>query len=449
MSRKFLQNVVHFHVHRTNVGNARLVHMEKDLHMIGLDYNVALAILFPFYVAAEIPSNMMMKRFRPSVWLTIIMVCWSIVMISMGFVQSFNGLLAARAALGFAEGGLFPGVSYFITMWYKRHECGLRIAFFFSAATAAGAFGGLVARGISEMDGVGGYAGWRWIFILEGALTLCVGSCAYWVIKDYPSTATFLTPNERVEVERRLIADHSSLSNDFDIKYVYQALCDWKIWVNCIMTVGIFTPLYSISLFLPTIIKQLGYSNNTAQLMTVPPYVVACLCTLAGNYFSDKMGQRGLFMIGFELTAIAGFLLLITNGIPHVQYAGTFLAAAGIFTLVPMIGAWNCNNIGGSLKRGVGIAMQVGVGNLGGVVASFVYQTKDQPRFIKGHAILIGLTTMSLVLTVFMTIYLRNQNARRDVLLKQQNVTLDDYSEEMKIEQREKGDNAIFFRFTV
>lgn len=385
--------------------------MEKDLHMIGLDYNVALAILFPFYVAAEIPSNMMMKRFRPSVWLTIIMVCWSIVMISMGFVQSFNGLLAARAALGFAEGGLFPGVSYFITMWYKRHECGLRIAFFFSAATAAGAFGGLVARGISEMDAVGGYAGWRWIFILEGALTLCVGSCAYWVIKDYPSTyvsdgdiklsvlnsfsATFLTPNERVEVERRLIADHSSLSNDFDIKYAYQALCDWKIWVNCIMTVGIFTPLYSISLFLPTIIKQLGYSNNTAQLMTVPPYVVACLCTLAGSYFSDKMGQRGLFMIGFELTAIAGFLLLITNGIPHVQYAGTFLAAAGkysyytrepkltfkgIFTLVPMIGAWNCNNIGGSLKRGVGIAMQVGVGNLGGVVASFVYQTKDQPR---------------------------------------------------------------------
>jgi MFS family permease len=156
--------------------------------MEGLDYNVALAIMFPFYVATEIPSNMMMKRLRPSVWLTVIMVSWSTVMICMGFVRNYPSLLAARAFLGLAEGGLFPGVSYFITMWYKRHECGFRLALFFSAATAAGAFGGLIARGISSMKGVGGYAGWRWIFILEGLLTLVVGSFSYWVIKDYPST---------------------------------------------------------------------------------------------------------------------------------------------------------------------------------------------------------------------------------------------------------------------
>jgi len=156
--------------------------------MKGLDYNVALAIMFPFYVAAEIPSNMMMKRLRPSVWLTVIMISWSTVMICMGFVRNYSGLLASRAFLGLAEGGLFPGVSYFITMWYRRHECGTRLALFFSAATAAGAFGGLIARGISWMKGVGGYAGWRWIFILEGLLTLVVGSVSYWAIKDYPAT---------------------------------------------------------------------------------------------------------------------------------------------------------------------------------------------------------------------------------------------------------------------
>jgi MFS family permease len=162
--------------------------LEVDLGMKGLDYNVALAVFFPFYVAAEIPSNMMMKRFRPSVWLTTIMVCWGLIMTCMGLVHNFSGLLACRIFLGIAEGGLFPGVNYFITMWYPRHECGLRMALFFSAATAAGAFGGLFARAISELDGVGGKAGWSWIFILEGLLTLCVGSFSYWAVNDYPST---------------------------------------------------------------------------------------------------------------------------------------------------------------------------------------------------------------------------------------------------------------------
>lgn len=156
--------------------------------MEGLDYNIALAIFFPFYVAAEIPSNMMMKRFRPSIWLTVIMVSWAIVMTCMGLVHNFSGLLVCRSFLGIAEGGLFPGISYFITMWYRRSECGFRMALFFSAATAAGAFGGLLARGISEMEGVGGKPGWAWIFILEGLLTLFIGGFSYWAVNDYPAT---------------------------------------------------------------------------------------------------------------------------------------------------------------------------------------------------------------------------------------------------------------------
>ena len=94
----------------------------------------------------------------------------------MGIVKSYPGLLVARAALGIAEGGLFPGVTYYITMWYCRHECGLRMAIFFSAATCAGAFGGLLARGIVELDGRANLHGWQWIFILEGLLTLVVGT---------------------------------------------------------------------------------------------------------------------------------------------------------------------------------------------------------------------------------------------------------------------------------
>jgi len=118
-------------------------------------------------------------------------------------------------------------------------------------------------------------------------------------MNDYPGTAKFLTTEEKIEVARRLDEDRGSLDDSFSKKYVLDAFKDWKIWVNCLITIGIFTPLYCISLFLPTIVKGLGYTNNTAQLMTVPPYVVACFCCILGGWAADKSKQRGVFIMGF------------------------------------------------------------------------------------------------------------------------------------------------------
>ena len=173
---------------RTNIGNARLFGLETDLKMTGLDYNIALAVFFPTYVLAEVPSNMMIKRFSPALWITIIMFAWSVIVIGMGFVTSFGSLVAVRALLGLAEGGLFPGVSYYITLWYPRHECGLRLSLFFSAATAAGAFGGLLAAAIGKMAGVAGRPGWSWIFIIEGIITIFFAFFAYWIIVNSPDS---------------------------------------------------------------------------------------------------------------------------------------------------------------------------------------------------------------------------------------------------------------------
>lgn len=117
-------------------------------------------------------------------------------------------------------------------MWYRRHECGLRMAIFFSAATAAGAFGGLLARGINEMTGVGGLRGWQWIFVLEGLLTLVVAIAAFFVMNDYPSTAKFLSTEEKTEISRRLEQDRSGLADEFNMKYFWDAVKDWKIYVH-------------------------------------------------------------------------------------------------------------------------------------------------------------------------------------------------------------------------
>ncbi|KAL6354444.1 hypothetical protein LRP88_11778 [Fusarium phalaenopsidis] len=430
---------------RTNIGNARLDTLEADVGMSGLMYNNALAVFFPFYVVAEIPSNMAMKRFRPWIWIPSMMVAWGICCTLMGIVQSYPGLLVARSFLGLTEGGLFPGIAYYITMWYRRHECGFRMAIFFSAATAAGAFGGLLARGIMEMRGVAGLSGWQWIFILEGLLTVLVALASFKFMADYPERAKFITEEERKHIQERLRLDRSSLADEFDTKYVWDALRDWKIWVHMFMATGTFTGVYSYSLFLPTIVRDLGYSNTTAQLMSTPPYIVACAVCVGAGWWADKVQQRGIFMIVFIAMAAVGLILLMAVQHAGVRYFGCFLLASGLFPSVPQGNAWNSNNIGGALKRGVGIAMNVSCGNLGGVVAAYLFLKKDAPRYFPGFGTLLGCQTMAFILAVGMTIHLRRENARRDASYKPPS----EYTEEEKNAERERGDDASFFRYTI
>ncbi|KAF5355129.1 hypothetical protein D9756_005714 [Leucocoprinus leucothites] len=433
---------------RSNVGNARLAGLERDLHMEGLDYNIALAIFFPFYVIAEIPSNLMLKRTSPSVWICLIMVIWGICMTLMGFVQNFTGLLFARMALGLAEGGLFPGVAYYITLWYRRHETGLRMAVFFSAATLAGAFGGLLASGISEMDGIRGRSGWSWIFIIEGLATILIAMLAKWAITDGPETAGFLTAEEKAEVKARLKRDTSDLAEEYATKYIFDALKDWKIWVNSLILLGTGTPLYSIAFFLPTILANMGHGNVKSQLMSVPPYVFGCIVTIVVGYAADKSHTRGPFVIGCNLLAITGMVMLISTQNPIIQYIGTYLAVCGLYPNIPSIISWNCNNVGGSTKRAVAIGLQVGIGSSSGMISGFTFRSSDAPRYFAGYGLLIGTLTMSTVLSLFMHVYLIRENARRDAEMEGRGLTLDSFTDEMKYDEREKGDYASFFRYT-
>lgn len=157
---------------RTNIGNARLAGMENDIGMGGTDYNMTLTIFFISYALVEPLTNILLKRFGPRIFFTSIILSWGLIMTLMGLVKSFSGLMAARWFLGMAEAGLFPGVNYYLSCWYKRSELGIRAAMFFSAAALAGSFGGLLAAAIAQMDGIAGLDGWAWIFIIEYALSL-------------------------------------------------------------------------------------------------------------------------------------------------------------------------------------------------------------------------------------------------------------------------------------
>ncbi|KAG8678498.1 hypothetical protein FRC08_017714, partial [Ceratobasidium sp. 394] len=158
--------------------------------------------------------------------------------------------------------------------WYKRSEFGIRAAVFFSAATVSGAFGGLLAAAISNMEGVGGKPAWAWIFILEGLATVFAGIASFWIIQDFPDEAKFLTEEERAFVVRRLQSDDqfSAAGEKLRAKYIFQALKDWKTWLGMLCYAGSDGPLYAFSLFTPSIINQLGYTATPANLLSVPVY---------------------------------------------------------------------------------------------------------------------------------------------------------------------------------
>lgn len=147
-----------------NIANANVFGLSTELDLAHSNrYNIALVIFFVPYILFEIPSNVILKKLKPRVWLSICMFGFGLVTMLQGFVHSYSGLLTTRFFLGLFESGMFPGSFYLIGMWYRRHEAQKRYSFFFSSTTLAGAFGGLLASAIGKMDGVRGYRGWRWI----------------------------------------------------------------------------------------------------------------------------------------------------------------------------------------------------------------------------------------------------------------------------------------------
>ncbi|KAI0091669.1 MFS general substrate transporter [Irpex rosettiformis] len=401
---------------RSSIGNAKLYGLEKDLDINDTQYNVALAVFFVAYSLFEVPSNIVLKRLRPSIWLSLLMLLWGIVMTTQGLVHNYGGLLGTRWMLGLFEGGLFPGVAYYLSCWYKRSEFGLRLAIFFSAGTVSGAFGGLLAAAISNMGGIGGKPAWSWIFILEGLITVVASVASFFIIQDFPDTAKFLTEEERTFVVRRLQGDDrfSAGGEELRMKYILQSLTDWKTWVGMFLLMGSDGALYAFSQFLPSIINQVCFKATPANLLTVPVYTVACIVTCGVGYYADRHGHRGIINIIFSCIGAAGYIILIASRNAALSYVGVYLAACGIYPNIPNTIAWASNNLEGSIKRSVTLAMMIGFGNLNGAVSSNVYRGQDTPWYTLGHGIILMYISITIVCAILYRWLLKRENARRD-----------------------------------
>ncbi|KAH7101364.1 MFS general substrate transporter [Auriculariales sp. MPI-PUGE-AT-0066] len=390
---------------RSNLGNAKIAGLTSDLHLSPQQYAVAASMIYASYVTCEIPSNLMLKKLTPSKWLPFICLAWGIVTLGTGFVRSYPSLVVVRLILGFTESGLFPGLTFLLTLWYPRHSIVLRFGIFYGAGNLAGAFGGLLSRALVEMNGVGGLEGWRWIFIIEGLITVVIAVAAFLV-------ARFLSPSEKDHLIEWLHEDSGGESHEFRWPEVAAAFRMPVVWTAAVLCMTVALPCFSFALFLPSIVQNLGYSATRAQLMTVPPYVVGCATTLVATYWSDRLKQRASFICGSILVGMTGYIMLVAAPSNSVRYAGVFFVAGGLFPATAINVPWLSNNLRGHSRRATGAAFQLAVGQFGGIAGSFIYPDTNGPRYIMGHSIALGSLVVALLTTFLQYAILRRENAK-------------------------------------
>ncbi|OJT03631.1 High-affinity nicotinic acid transporter [Trametes pubescens] len=435
---------------RGNIGNAKLQGLLTQLDLTGQKYNIALTMYYLAYLLFNIPANLVLKKFRPSRWLPGIALTWGMVATLQGLVKTYPQLVGVRVCLGMAESGLAPGIYYLLTLWYPRHMLQWRFGLFWGGATFSGAFSGLLAYGVSFMSGTGGLLGWSWIFIIEGLFTIFAALIAFAVFVDLPATATFLTPEERAFVINRLKEDNGSVGEEeeFQLHHMTDALLDWKIILWCISNMAITTPMYGASLFLPTIINSLGFSAAISQLLTVPAYMMATITVVICSALSDRIMLRSPFIVGGLVLAFAGYAIEASDASIGVKYFGTFLIVIGANEAAPIIISWLGNNTVGHYKRGIGIGMQVTFGTIGGIIASNAFHVQDAPRYLSGHATVLGFIGMGIVLIPFTALAFWRGNKRRDAAQHEEEETGTRVAYTVE-ELKRMGERAPTFRYTL
>ncbi|GLI78080.1 hypothetical protein PoHVEF18_006379 [Penicillium ochrochloron] len=312
---------------RNNIAAAKLAGLQKDLNLRGDQYQTSVSILFVGYLLMQVPSNMILNKLgKPSIYLPTCMLAWGIISSATAATQSYGGLLACRFILGFVEAAYFPGCLYLLSAWYTRKELVKRTALLYSGSLLSGAFSGLIAAGItSGLNGNRGIAAWRWLFIIEGAITVFVAIISIFIIPDLPRTTTWLTDEEKELAAWRLAEDigeddwvdsqHQSMFHGAKL-----AFKDYKAWLLLGAIYGC-TASGAVTTFFPIVMAGLGKDKVTTLLLTTPPYLIGTVVVLINAWHADKTGERYLHIALPPIIAIASFVIALSTTQFAARYA--------------------------------------------------------------------------------------------------------------------------------
>ncbi|KAH9979384.1 MFS general substrate transporter [Lactifluus volemus] len=391
---------------------ARLEGFETDLHLQGQQFNTVLGIFYVSYVSMQIPSNMFLNHTgRPSIYLPACMVLWGAVSCLTGATHNFTDALLARFFLGIVEAAFFPGALFLLSKWYKRSELGLRMALLFCGVLVSNAFGSLIASGIlSGMQGKLGHASWRWLFYIEGALTISVAIIAAFVLPDFPENSQhFLSPEEiqlaklRMQEDIGIGGDEETERKDTRFHGLRDALGDWRVYWLALAFLSLVVSL-SFSVFFPTLTETLGYSPTVTLLLCAPPWGFAAVVAFAVSRHSDKTGERFFHII------IPLFIGIIA------RYLALFLMAQSLAGSICLF-TWTSNTFAHPpSKRAVALAFVNATSQLGNIGSSYVWQKSWGPTYIRSYVICISTSGLGIIMCLIFRQVLANQNKRLDQL---------------------------------
>lgn len=348
-------------------------------------------------------------------YISSLMFIWGIINMCMGFVHSYQALVGLRFLLGIFEAGVLPGIIYVTSMYYKRHEYQKRMSGIFLSTVVAGAFGGLIAYAIAKR--FSGSA-WRWIFIIEGAITSVLAIIAAFIIIDWPEQTRWLNAEEKELLRRRLALDVAEVCrmDTLDKPALRRILTDYKIWLGGMIYLGVSVAGYSGALFLPSILVDFKWTPEEAQVRTIPVYVFSGGMMLLGAYLSDKTRHRSGFIVaGASITTIGYAMLLSqTDKSRDYKFGAVFLVFGGAYMITPIALAWLQNNLSGHWKRLYGSSMQVMLGNIAGVIGSNIFLTNESPGFVTGYSTALAFMWVGAGSAILMAVLMWMENKKRD-----------------------------------
>ncbi|UPK90040.1 hypothetical protein LCI18_000975 [Fusarium solani-melongenae] len=399
---------------RGNIGNAKTAGAQDAL---GLSSSQWAWVLNSFYIAYILFewTTMFWKIFPAHIYVAILCLGWGGVAMSSGAARNMTQLIVTRIFLGIFEATFGAGAPYFLSCIYKRSELGFRMSILLGMSPLANTFASSLAYGITHIRG--SLEPWRLLFIIEGAPTVLFAPIVYFCLIDSPSTAKFLTEEEKTfAVERLQVRDNTS-KGAVSWKQIMAGMLDYKNYIHAIMHFCCNFSFAALSNFLPTIVKSMGYDSITAQGLTAPAYFAAFLLCILAAFASDKYGNRGFIVAGFAAMGAAGYGLLA--GVQDMEktgprYLGVWFAACGIFPALAINITWLLNNQGGDSKKGAGLAISLTLGQCSSLISSTVFPSEDAPFFTTGCAIGCGMSGIIVVLSLGMHFALTRENRRKD-----------------------------------
>ncbi|TPX11277.1 uncharacterized protein E0L32_001095 [Thyridium curvatum] len=389
------------YVDRSALAATKVYGIMEDLNMTNTDFATAISILFAGYIPFQIPSNLVMTKIpRPGLYICSAAAVWGAVSACTAAVKSYEGLLVVRVFLGITEAVFFPGVIYFLSAWYTKSELGKRLAALFMFQMLGSAFGGFVAAACLTLDGRYGIAGWRWLFIVEGVVTVGCGLLFALIMPEYPHNARLLKPVERDYAVWRLEREAGAGEAHEDVTTwggFKQAMLDPKIW-TLVWCMGMGQAMGSIVNFFPSIVQTLGYNKINTMLLTAPPYVLAAITFYAISYISDRKN----WMYGIIVSCLAVALLAYAIALGTIQtgpryFAMMLMPSACSGPQIMLYKTLNLHMARPYPKRAAGVAMLNAIGGLSNVWSSYLYY--DPPHYYAAFGCLLG-CTISFIITI-------------------------------------------------